>query len=1026
MIKAFPNLINFLNFDMDRKTFLKQFFPFALIALIVVSTVLFLYFSVQSRLSKLNVDIRAGIANTSQTGFEIYIINKTSSLDDANQHFSLSSLLHNKFAKNFIFWKLDNEEMMDCSKLITESENRTPCYSIAKEEEGYSLMKFSNFLPGKTYTISLYNKASKKDIFTGTVTTYVEPKSAFIPHRIYGQVVDQNGKGIGEALVLIKPSLIKAITTDLSTKVPTLVTVTEENGTYSTEYPISIDENFLQEVEVFTKQGATSLIDTASFENKPVKNAVVSLSEEDLKKNTENALVLNAYAADNSCFTEGMGGIRVQCDLSIHWMTEINPNNCPDPTKIKVGLIRHTSYTHFYPPDDPSKTLLTIKDKSGTVILDKIPNGNFFYTSRLKAGETYTVEAYLNGVKCTNTDGKPITITMSPKTNEYEPVSDKISAGSKAPNMCKKIGENSAWEYDLGSDYLSKISDSNMSWIEGIVTEIGRMDRFKKTVVDAKNQNITAIMRLCYQGNCKIYDGKAYGDAVVKLYTELVQEGQLPGNGLFVHIGHNDVNTAELIDPQTEAKFMIEAIKSIDEAGLLSTNPKSNTIKVISPNFDLFNNDNYKAVDYIDKMIAYQGFSESAKKIYAWAANDYIRERSGGVSNVADDLSKFSAYLKGKNFNGNVMATEFGSFMTTGAIDLNTLKTQLETMDKDPNIVAILLFNSFKANPAFNHFEGVNISDLIANCSKGAFVVPQEGAGPVIDNHPIYNPTQGTSSAVPVTPSSPTTKKATGEEANLLASNVTNNESEKVLGESSLLLSEIGEYSLKSPEYTVLVDSVARYESESGEVSFFNDENRNGTKDEGEIAVPSASFTAEKIGEITRLELKKGTNIISVPIYSQNALNSLSIWRSALDQGISVYSVGYLDQETNKWKVYNVRGYQQYSKPFDIPMGKGVLLAVESDSNLVLSGSVLEPTTLDSLVKGWNLLSLPRSAFTKDPSAREIVDYYKSKGRTVNAISTYNPVSKKFESFVVEEDGNYYGENFQLDLREGIFVRQTN
>ncbi|WKZ30723.1 MAG: hypothetical protein QY318_02645 [Candidatus Dojkabacteria bacterium] len=658
-------------------------------------------------------------------------------------------------------------------------ESVTPCFSERHSSERFLYANINNLEAGANYEIAWANTAASKLLRTGLVTADGSTTTITeeLPQldRLYGRVVNRDELGVESALVVVD----EMETVNLGR----LAAITNGDGAYSISYDENrAGKNYLQNIKVISSDGEETEYMTASFWNKPVADLVVGEESGDILAygaSTVNESLVGKVNAANSCVTGTQyAGIRIQCNDKIHWTEELDTTVCPSNEKrFKVGLVKHTTSTQYHKPE--SVTLKLQDSQTGEFLKDPatgtdlvIKNGGYIYYEQLgiSYGKKYTVHAYDGTVECTNRESLKPSVTInkpngtpasssgsgnsgSGNTGNYanNPVrpdsAGVIPASSTSANMCKKIGENFAVPYEVNGDVLGKASSLGMRWGEAIITDLGGMEAYANTVVKADQLGMSMLLRICYKGNCQIQNGSEYGNRIVEAYEALKSSGRLPQNGIFVHVGHNEPNNAEYIDPNQEAAFVHDTIRVLENSGYLSKNPDDAGIKAISPNLDLYisgdgqwpgcsdcddpnPHPNYTATSYVRLMMNHSGFADVVDSLYAWAVNDYIHER--GADNVPQDVRNFIASLPGGSTK-QVMVTELGRINTSHGLD--TLATAIAELEAMEEVEAVLLFNSLGANSdgAFSYHSELHnnpdlIKQMIANCTIGSFRVPQEGS----------------------------------------------------------------------------------------------------------------------------------------------------------------------------------------------------------------------------------------------------------------------------------------------------------
>lgn len=679
--------------------------------------------------------------------------------------------------------KVNGERVKWCE----DSNSEKVCLSDFYQGKSFAHVKLNNLSPDSDAKVEwLDTWMSKFSIEEASVVTSAQTKKLDekVPtlERIYGKVIDNDEAGVEGSLVYIQND-IEGLG-DLSA-------VTGENGTYSISYiPVS-GENFSQKINVLADTGEEKTYSTHNFYNKPVANIVLDINRNKRGNILGSSSFVQPVSAANSCISgTSMGGIRAQCNQSIAWTETLSTSDCPvSEHRFRLGVIKHTDITQFHKPESIK---LKLYDSEAEAYVQDPPtnsdlvvnNGGYVDTEKieLENGKTYDIRAFDGTTECYNSDGPYPSVTIgaadqpgsgsgtppggnpggdndspggspggSTGTSTIPPMSDSV-------NLCKKIGENFAVPYAIPGDKLSQASGMRMRWGLGLITSGDQIYEYGKSVSDGNNMGLNMILRICYKGSCDINSGTQYGNKIVEIYDYLAQQGTLPQNGLFILAGHNEPNVAEYRDPQEEAQFVADVIKTVEAAGILSQDVDDGQVKLIAPSMDLYRSENgnwpgsaddptphplYTAQSYIEEMLQNSDFAANVDKLVGWGVNDYIDARAGGPDKVVSDVSNFtSAFLVPKQLPELVFVTELGNYGPEPSYtpsfpwsDLANTVAELEAME---NVYAILLFNSLGTNgdTAFSYHQELwndpsLTESLYSNCVAGAYSVPQEGSVPV-------------------------------------------------------------------------------------------------------------------------------------------------------------------------------------------------------------------------------------------------------------------------------------------------------
>lgn len=960
---------------------------------------------------------------------------------------------------------INGKEVYTCTE-----DGNMPCLLSATSTDNYRFFELSNLAPETIYTFEwrnspLYSVERIFDSGTFGFSTEKITSEAPIPSRLYGKVSNEMGDGIEGSLVIITSAQGEG-------KFPLLSAVTNAEGLYSVEYNAKTTTMAAQNITAYAPNGEKTEFKTISAYNLPVADLVIDGGNTSTLAYS-SPLVHKALAADsnpNACFTSGMGGIRVQCGEKVDWLTTINPQNCPAEiyceaeataaakkkciediqagtraVSIRVGIIQHDSVTHFYPNTEKASTVSlriydkALYDKSGASAtpVTELVNGAKLDLGIQKNGadilvmdKEYVVKGVVNGKVCGNMDNSETIIKRQKATKPYpiktvDPITSEV-------NMCQKFGENfGEYALNISSDQLTDISKKKLSWALGVMSYDKLIPEYRDFVIRAKAVGVNTYLRICDVGNCPdaFKKGKSYGNRVAGLYNELDKD--LPQNGLYVQVGHNEPNAAEFRKPSEEAQFIIDTVKTLEAQNIpiSAINADESGVKLIGPSFDLFNtvtdkNRNlYTAKDYLAEMLEHPGFVDTARKyLYAWAVNHYILNPRTGDA-VLHDVDAFYEYLGSKTLRRNIFVTEIGKSNSYGSwSDFNTL---VNNLDKKDYIKGVFFFKSTTASGDFefnkDFYKNAKYGD---SCTPKKVKVPQEGASSAQVENKFPGVTKP--STAPQPSSEPVAVKAAGTSTSAVQTVPAN-----VLGEATVKLKDEGEYIVKSTKYQVATANVAKLEGESGELKFFLDTNGDGIMNNGEQYIADTTgITVEKVGEAVKIPLKKGVNMISLPIYSQDTVTAKKLMDEIASQGGYVTAVGIMNNTvatSNSWSIMNVRGASQYSKDFSLVNGKGMYVIAQQDSELILRGSSFAAPVSVFLRQGWNLVSLQGVNMTKYPTAKTVLDEVNKTGTIeVSTISAWDPEKQAYQTYIKAKGSkDEYGTAFKLDNKDSMFIYVT-
>ncbi len=933
--------------------------------------------------------------------------------------------------------------------------DQEPCIKDLVITDSFSYYEIVNLNPEEEINLISYKdplyRALRQQSGDIKFTTEQFNENPDFPESMFGKVLYADGSAASDVLVKVR-----GVNRD---EVNDIAAITDENGKYSIVFDNS-DEGYLQKIEMITPDGNEDHTLVASYDNAPVFDIVLAANtpeSSEIFREGFNALysekerkLFNAmgrftdpqkvYADGNTCFEGGaLGGISVQCAENVHWFRGLNPNECPDSSKnrMRVGLVRHTHYTHLFEPENGTvKMYLQKLDSNGRADgspSESVDNGAYINSAVLQDNVSYELKAKIvdgSGstiAQCNDIDrGGPIIIRK--EESDIVHSTKEIENLKKTVEVCPKTGENFAVipGYVRTDDMIKGVNRLGMSWGEVLIVDLDNgIPQYQDIVERASVVNMNVILRLCYKGNCQIDDGAEYGRRVVDMYNKLVSSKKAP-NGIYVHIGHNEPNASEWREPAAEAAFMNAAIEAINSSGSISLNEDGGGIRMLGPNLDLF----YKggdsraktATEYMDSLLANGLSLENAKKVYAWTGNTYIKDSH---TNISGDYEGYIIYLSGKGLSTKVIATETGKINTGVAWD--EYGNQLKKLVDNSNIKAVLMFNSFGLNPdpdftyhadLHNDYknDSLNLHTQLLDktgCNRVAVeivepgdpidVYAEAGTGGPVGGLQADPPTDGPIALFPA-------------DGNVQGVRTSTN----VLGANSIKLPEVGEYHVTSSKYEVLSPYVSRFGDANGEVMAFLDRNKNGIMDEGEEYVSDMNdLKFEKVGYVNRIGLSKGHNIVSLSLSPLENISAEILINMINNQGGNAVAVGYL--ENGVWKMFNRADGVSYSRNFDIRPGSAVYVRSLKESEFTLRGQKYTQPVTVYIYRGWNLLGIQGS--TQSYTLQDVISSVKSNPRIdAKAIATWDAKTHKYEILVIDGDEKFGDTSRKVAENDGVFI----
>jgi hypothetical protein len=300
-----------------------------------------------------------------------------------------------------------------------------------------------------------------------------------------------------------------------------------------------------------------------------------------------------------------------------------------------------------------------------------------------------------------------------------------------ADQPCKKIGENYASFVPISEQFYKDSARLGMSWGKTLIVSNESLvnGEWEENVTKAGKYGITTILGICQNEICDINDGKEYGQSIAELYKNLLHSGNLPSNGLYVQIGHNEPNSNQYRDPNTEGEFVKNTIESIQKSDIpISHNPNDAGIKLISPTLDLTvleTNKSEKRItpeDYLKEMQEY--YKDVEGELYAVALKGFYEQNNEKIIDLKKEINDFINFIESEEqIPDDVLITGIGKKVDNNVMSWKEFGQEINDLDDIENIRSILLFNSLGVNRGDNYkfHEGLwNDPNLIkGNIIKG-------------------------------------------------------------------------------------------------------------------------------------------------------------------------------------------------------------------------------------------------------------------------------------------------------------------
>jgi len=227
-----------------------------------------------------------------------------------------------------------------------------------------------------------------------------------------------------------------------------------------------------------------------------------------------------------------------------------------------------------------------------------------------------------------------------------------------------------------------------------------------------------------------------------------------------------------------------------------------------------------------------------------------------------------------------------------------------------------------------------------------------------------------------------------------------------------------GVYTLMIPGYE---NAIVRVDEEGLNIEFFEDKNSNGIQDEGEESIDTSEYKVElsKVLSIDTIQLRKGWNFLSLPLYSEEIKKASDLSRMITASSGKVTQISKYDN--GNWIHYIdanlVSGEEiKFGNDFNLIPGQAYFIYSQLDSEFALVGNEYYENPPISLQKGWSMVGFPAStkltSNTFLQKCRALLPECKSIARYVDG---------NYDTVYLEDDV-YFGNEFVIDRTSGYFV----
>jgi hypothetical protein len=234
--------------------------------------------------------------------------------------------------------------------------------------------------------------------------------------------------------------------------------------------------------------------------------------------------------------------------------------------------------------------------------------------------------------------------------------------------------------------------------------------------------------------------------------------------------------------------------------------------------------------------------------------------------------------------------------------------------------------------------------------------------------------------------------------------------------------------------YTVQGDNVTTKTivvGTEGSVTYFNDLNGNGVRDDGEpeIENPGIQVNLEKTAEVSTYGLKVGWSVVAFPTVmkgdgTSNVEKASQLIKELNAQGAQVTHVVMYDG--GKFYTYSERQDANgnpvvFGDDFTILPGKGYFVKNYREAGVVLKGLVIENSVPLSLIPGWNLVGF-YNASKEEYQGFALLEQMQSKSISADALSKWE--NSKYYNLILQ-DGSKYGNDYKVYRNVGYWLRMT-
>ncbi len=242
----------------------------------------------------------------------------------------------------------------------------------------------------------------------------------------------------------------------------------------------------------------------------------------------------------------------------------------------------------------------------------------------------------------------------------------------------------------------------------------------------------------------------------------------------------------------------------------------------------------------------------------------------------------------------------------------------------------------------------------------------------------------------------------------------------------------IKDLELEEGTYNIMVASTSNktdfIKTDSTHIVFFEDENKNGTLDEGETVLSpyesqvEYNVTYKRTKDAFELILEEGLNLVSFPIIFENSNGSEIKKVSEMIDFLNTKNPEITSIATyrgGKFITYVLRNGKSYGEDFNILPGEGYSIISHARGVFSYSGMKVKNGLEIKLYEGWNLVNIYNSK-KNIYLGFEILKQMKEQSIGADALSKWE--NGAYTS-IIDSEGNKYGNDFNVYQNRGYFVR---